>query len=30
MWLVPIRYFQCDGVAEVGVLDEDGGLTVGG
>ena len=30
MRLVPIRYFQCDGVADVGALDEDGRLTVGG
>ena len=31
MWLVDgNRYFQCDGLGEVGVLDEDDGLTVGG
>ena len=30
LWLVAgNRYLQCDGVGEFGVLDEDGGLTVG-
>ena len=31
MWLAAgNRYLQCDGVREVGLLNKDGGLTVGG
>ena len=31
LWLVAEnRYFKCDAVGEIGVLYEDGGLTVGG